>query len=150
MVFEKDSTGKQECIKYVDFDYAGDLDKCRSTTRYVFTLVKVLVSWRSILQFIVALSTTQVEYMAMTEAMKEAIWLQGIDDLKIDWDLLKINCGSISAIYLAKNQVYHERTKHIDIRFHFVREILLRVSSSCKRFTRRRIPSICLPRLFRE
>jgi len=146
LVFEKDSTGKQECIKY----YAGDLDKRRSTTRYVFTLVKVPVSWRSILQFTVALSTTQVEYMAMTEAMKEAIWLQGIDDLKIDWDLLKINCGSISAIYLAKNQVYHARTKHIDIRFHFVREILLRVSSSCKRFTRKRIPPICLPRLFRE
>jgi len=63
--------------------------------------------------------------MAMTETMNEAIWLQGLlDDLGIDQDLLKINCDNMSAIYLAKNQVYHARTKHIDIRFHFVREIL--------------------------
>jgi len=59
--------------------------------------------------------------MAMTEPMKEAIWLQGLlDDLGIDQDLVKINCDSMSAIYLAKNQVYHVRTKHIDVRFHFV------------------------------
>jgi len=63
--------------------------------------------------------------MAMTEAIKKAIWLQGLlDDLEIDQDLLKINCDSMSAIYLIKNQVYHARTKHIDVRFHFVREIL--------------------------
>jgi len=63
--------------------------------------------------------------MDMTEAMKEAIWLQGLlDDLRIEQDLLKINCDSMSAIYLAKNQVYHARTKHIDVRFHFVLEIL--------------------------
>jgi len=60
--------------------------------------------------------------MAMTESMKEAIWLQELlDDLGIDQDLLKINCDSMSAIYLAKNQVYHARTKHINVRFHFVR-----------------------------
>ena len=51
--------------------------------------------------------------------------LQGLlDDLRIDQDPLKINYDSMSAIYLAKNQVYHARTKHIDIRFYFVREIL--------------------------
>ena len=61
--------------------------------------------------------------MAMTEAMKEAIWLQGLlEDLGIKQDLLKINCDSMSIIYL--NQIYHARTKHIDIRLHFVREIL--------------------------
>jgi len=47
-----------------------------------------------------------------------------LDDLEIDHDLLKINCDSMSAIYLAKIQVYHARTKHIDVRFYFVREIL--------------------------
>ena len=61
----------------------------------------------------------------MTEAMKEAIWLQRLfDDLGIDQDLLKINCDSMSAIYLVKNQVYHVRTKHIDGSFLFTREIL--------------------------
>ena len=99
LVFEKDSTGKQECIGYVDSDYAGDLDKRQSTTGYVFTLSQAPVSWRSILQFTVVLSTTEAEYMAMTEAIKEAIWFQGLlDDLGIDQDLLKINCDSMSAM----------------------------------------------------
>ena len=63
--------------------------------------------------------------MSMTKAMKEAIWLQELlDDLGIDQDLLKINCDSMNAIYLAKNQVYHVRMKHIDVKFHFVWEIL--------------------------
>jgi len=124
LVFKKDVTGKQECVGYVESDYAGDLDKRWSTTVYVFTLSQAPVSWRSTLQSIVALSTTKAEYMAMTEAMKEAIWLQGLLDLRIDQHLLKINCDSMSTIYLAKNQVYHARTKHIDVRFHFVREIL--------------------------
>ena len=63
--------------------------------------------------------------MAMIEAMKKIIWLQGLlDDLGIDHNLLKINCDSMRFIYLAKNQVYHARTKHIDVRFHFIQEIL--------------------------
>ena len=67
----------------------------------------------------------EAEYMAMTEAMKEAIWLQGLlDDLGIEHDLLKINCDSMNVIYLEKNQVYHSRKKHIDVRFHFIWEIL--------------------------
>ena len=69
-VFKKDFIGKHEYIGYVDSDYAGDLDKCRSITGYVFTLSQALVSWRSTLQFTIALSTTKAEYMAMMEAMK--------------------------------------------------------------------------------
>ena len=82
----------------MDSDYAGDLDKRRSTTGYVFTFSQAPVSWRSTLQSTVALSTTEAEYMAMTEAMKEAIWLQGLlDDLGVEQDMLKINCDSMSA-----------------------------------------------------
>jgi len=125
LVFKKNATSKQKCIEHVDSDYAGDLDKRRSTTGYLFTLSQAPVSWRSTLQSIIALSTTEAKYIAMTEAVKEAIWLQGLlDVLGIDQDLLKINCDSMSAIYLAKSQVYHVRTKHIDVRFHFVQEIL--------------------------
>ena len=83
------------------------------------------MSWRSILQSAIALSTTEAEYMAMTEVMKKAIWFQGLlDDLVIEQDLLKINCDRMSAIYLTKNQVYHAKTKHIDVTFHFIWEIL--------------------------
>ena len=133
MVFERDFTCKQECIGCVDSDYAGDLDKRRSTTEYVFTLSQALVSWCSILQSTITFSTTkgeymamttEGEYMAMTKAIKEAIWLQGLlDDLGIEQDMLKINCNIMSAFYLIKNQVYHAKTKHIDVRFYFVREI---------------------------
>ena len=64
----------------------------------MFKLSQAPVSWHSILQYIVALSTIEAEYMTMMEAMKEAIWLQGLlDDLRIDQDLLKINCDRMSA-----------------------------------------------------
>jgi len=68
---------------------------------------------------------TDTEYMALTEAVKEAIWLQGLmDDLRIEQGFLKVHCDSMSAIYLAKNQVYHERMKQINVRYYFVRDIL--------------------------
>jgi len=91
----------------------------------VFTLSQELVSWRYTLKSTVALSTTEVDYMTLTEAIKEATWLQKLlDDLGVKHDFLKVNCDNTSAIYLAKNQVNQARTKHIDVRFHFVLEIL--------------------------
>ena len=73
----------------------------------------------------VALSTMEAEYMTITEAIKEAIWLQGLlDDLGVGQKQVTVFCDSQSAIHLAKNQVYHARTKHIDVRYHFVREII--------------------------
>uniref|UniRef100_A0A5B7BYT4 Reverse transcriptase Ty1/copia-type domain-containing protein n=1 Tax=Davidia involucrata TaxID=16924 RepID=A0A5B7BYT4_DAVIN len=123
--FQKDDSTGQHVIGYVDSDYAGDLDKRRSTTGYVFTLAGGPVSWRSTLQSTVALSTTEAEYMAVTEAFKEAIWLQGlIEDLGIVQEHIEVYCASQSAICLAKNQVHHARTKHIDVRFHFILEIV--------------------------
>ena len=73
LVFKKDVTGKQQRIKYIDFNYAGDLDKCQSTTGYVFTLSQAPVSWNSTLQSTVTLSTIDAKHIAMTEAMKVTI-----------------------------------------------------------------------------
>jgi len=85
LVFKKDVTGKQERFGYFDSDYAGDLDKRRSITGYVFTLSHASVSRHSTVQSTIALSITEAEYMAMTKAMKEAICLQELlDDLRID------------------------------------------------------------------
>ena len=99
--------------------------KRRSTTGYVFTLAKAPVSWKSTLQSTVALSTMEAKYIAITEAVKEAIWLQGLlDDLGVGQKQVTVFCDSQRAIHLAKNQVYHARTKHIDVRYHFVREII--------------------------
>ena len=124
LIFEQDEALGQFVVGYVDSDFAGDLDKRRSTTGYLFTLAKAPVSWKSTLQSTVAVSTTEAEYMAVTEAVKEAIWLNGLlKDLGVVQSHISLYCDSQSAIHLAKNQVYHSRTKHIDVRYHFVREV---------------------------
>jgi hypothetical protein len=117
---------KQEvaCVAgYVDSDYAGDLDRRRSTTGYVFTCGGGPVSWKATLQVATTLSTTEAEYMALTEASKEAIWLNGLaSGLGIQQESVVVKCDSQSAIHLAKNQVFHARTKHIDVRYHRIRD----------------------------
>ena len=109
--------------EYSDSDYAGDVDSRRSMTGYVFTLGGSVVSWKATLQSTVTLSTTEAKYMALTEAAKEAIWLRGlVSDLGLHHDQATVFCDSLSAICLAKDQVHHERTKHIDVRYHFLRD----------------------------
>ncbi|KAG8480151.1 hypothetical protein CXB51_024883 [Gossypium anomalum] len=84
LVFEQDEAIGQFVVGYVDSDFAGDLDKRRSTMGYLFTLAKAPVSWKSTLQFTVAISTIEVEYMAVTKSVKEAIWLNGLlEDLRV-------------------------------------------------------------------
>ncbi|KAG8503399.1 hypothetical protein CXB51_001318 [Gossypium anomalum] len=118
---------KDGVIGYVDADFAGDLDRRRSLTGYVFTIGGCAISWKATLQTTVALSTTEVEYMAITEACKEAIWLKGLlSELNEDLQISTVFCDSQSAIFLTKDQMFHERTKHIDVRYHFVRDIIAR------------------------
>ena len=80
LVFELDDTCNQYAIGYADSDYAGDFDKWRSTTGYVFTLIGVPMSWKSTLQSILALSMIEAEYMALIKVVKDAIWLRGLLD----------------------------------------------------------------------
>ena len=72
-----------------------------------------------------ALSSTEAEYIALTEATKEASWLKGIlDEIGCEQGCVNAFCDSQSAIHLKKNSMYHERTKHIDIRLHFIRDVI--------------------------
>ncbi|KAG8498844.1 hypothetical protein CXB51_005680 [Gossypium anomalum] len=113
-------------IGYVDADFAGDLDRRRSLTCYVFTIGGCAISWKATLQTTVALSTTEAEYMAITEACKEAIWLKGLfSELNEDLQISTVFCDSQSAIFLTKDQMFHERTKHIDVRYHLFVILLL-------------------------
>ena len=75
LVFERKDRLGQCVIGYVNSDYAGDLDRHRSIIGYVFTFIRAPISWKSTLQSIVALSTIEAKYMAITEAIKEAIRL---------------------------------------------------------------------------
>ena len=67
----------------------------------------------------------EAEYMAATEVVKEAIWLKGLlGDLGVIQENIAVLCDNQSAIFLVKNQTYHARTKHIDVKYHYVREII--------------------------
>ncbi|GJZ22328.1 retrotransposon protein, putative, ty1-copia subclass [Tanacetum coccineum] len=110
---------------FVDSDYAKDPDKGRSITGYAFLVQRCVVSWKATLQHVVALSTTEAEYMALTEAVKEAIWLRGLlEELGVELNTVAVNCDNQGAIHLSRNHVFHERTKHINVRYHFIREVL--------------------------
>ncbi|GJY45790.1 retrovirus-related pol polyprotein from transposon TNT 1-94 [Tanacetum coccineum] len=110
---------------FVDSDYAKDPDKGRSITGYTFLVHGCVVSWKATLQHVVALSTTEAEYMALTEAVKEAIWLRGLlEELGVELNTVAVNCDNQGAIHLSRNHVFHERTKHINVRYHFIREVL--------------------------
>jgi hypothetical protein len=121
LVYDRGSGISSSVIGYVDSNYAGDLDKIRSLTGFVFTLSRNAISWKVTLQLTVALSTTEAEYMATAKAVKEAIWLRGlVSDLGLQQDETVIFCDCQRAIHLTKNQMYHERTKNIDVRYHFL------------------------------
>ena len=78
LTYDKSSDISEKIVGYVDSDYTRDLDKRRSQIRYVFTICGSVISWKEPLQFIVALSTTEVEYMSVIEAVKEVICLKGL------------------------------------------------------------------------
>lgn len=121
---------------YCDSDYAADLDKRRSISGYVFTVGGNTVSWKASLQSVVALLTTEAEYIALTEAAKEAMWIKGmLKDLGCEQDKTSILCDSQSTICLSKNSVYHERTKHIDVKFNFIREVVAAGEIDVLKFT---------------
>ena len=110
---------------YTDADWGGGVDR-KSIGGYAFTLNGAAITWNSKKQATVALSSTEAEYMALTQAVKESIWLQALLlDLgarsHLD-ELRNIYVDNQGAIALAKNAEYHARTKHIDIQYHFIRQ----------------------------
>ena len=110
---------------YVDVDMVGDRDNRRSTTGYVFTIGGTTVSWVSKIQSVVALSTKEAEYVSATEASKEMTWLQRfMGELGKKHDMGTLYSDSQSAIHLAKNSAFHSRTKHIQLKHHFIRLVL--------------------------
>lgn len=83
------------------------------------------VSLKSSLQGVVAFSTTKAEYIALTEASKEAVWLKGfMSELGFKQEAIVIYCGSQSATTLTKNVVFHKRTNHMTVKYHFIKELI--------------------------
>ena len=124
--FSSDGVG-DKLFGYSDADWAGDVDTRRSTSGYVFKIGDAAVSWSSRKQVTVARSTTEAEYVALSAAAQEAIWLRRLlVDIGFSGSgptlLYEDNNGAID---LSKNPKHHNRTKHIDISYHFTRERVL-------------------------
>ncbi len=109
---------------YSDADWAGDVSDRKSTSGYLFMMSGATVSWRSRKQTCVALSTAEAEYVALASASQEATWLRRLfEDLhEKQAEPTVIHEDNQSAICIAQNPQYHSKTKHIDIKYHFIRE----------------------------
>jgi hypothetical protein len=118
-------TPSKEVLGYCDANWGGDLEDRRFTTGFVFMIEGGAISWSSKRQPTIALSTTEAEYIANTQATKQAIW---ITKLMMDLGYMEekkmmvIQCDNRGAISLTKNPTHHAQTKHIDAQHHFVRE----------------------------
>jgi hypothetical protein len=108
---------------YSDADWAGDPTDRRSTTGYCFFLGSSLLSWRSKKQTVVARSSTESEYRALADATSELLWLRWLlNDMGVTQSsATMLHCDNRSAIQISHNDVFHERTKHIEIDCHLVR-----------------------------
>jgi hypothetical protein len=114
--------GAAHFIGYSDSDHAGDIDTSKSTSGIIFFLGKCLVSWQSVKQQVVALSSCEAEYIAASTALTQAIWLARLlgDLLGRDARPVDLRVDNKSALALVKNPVFHERIKHIRVRYHFI------------------------------
>jgi hypothetical protein len=109
---------------YSDADWAGDLDERKSTSGYTFLLGDRAITWCSKKQSCVALSTIKFEYVACSAAVQEAIWLrrflQHLDVVTSAMDLVTIYSDSMATLAYAKDPKYHGKTKHIEIKYHYI------------------------------
>ena len=110
---------------YVDANWAGNLDGRKSTSVYLFTFTGRAALCQSILQKCVALSTTKAEYIVVNEAGKKMLWLKWfLQELGLKQDGYVVDCDSQSAIDLNKNSMYHARSNHIEVRYHWLRVLV--------------------------
>jgi hypothetical protein len=110
---------------WTDSDYAGDYDDRRSTSGYVFTIGSSAVCWSSKKQPIVTLSTTEAEFVSAASSACQCIWLRNVLNylgVKQEGSTI-INCDNSSSIKLSRNPIMHGRCKHIDVRYHFLRDL---------------------------
>jgi hypothetical protein len=120
----------QNLIGFTDSDWAGDRDERKSTGGYIFLFHGAPISWRSKRQSCVALSTAEAEYIAAAETAKKAIFLKSMTNtfLPEHQHISKIPLmkNNEACIRISQNPEFHQRTKHIDIKYHFLRDQIRR------------------------
>jgi hypothetical protein len=118
-----DGTQGGGLMAYTDSDWASDPDTRRSITGYHYMLADGIFCWLSRAQKTVALSSTKAEYMAMSDCSRQGVWIKSLlSELGIDLKSIPICGDNQGSIFIASNPVQERRTKHIDIRYHFIRE----------------------------
>jgi hypothetical protein len=114
---------KENTTGYSDASYAENRKDRKSTSGYIFLKANGAISWKSKKQPIVSLSSMEAEYIALTSAAKEAMWLQKLDqEIENKTEAILIFEDNQSTIKTASEEIYNERSKHIDVRYHFIRE----------------------------
>ena len=122
--FEAQDKGSIELHGYADADWAGDVETRKSYSGYLFQIDNATISWRTKKQTVIALSSTEAKYVSLCSATQETIWLRNLLEsigfkIHIPTTIYEANQGARA---LLKNPRRHPRTKHIDIKYHYVRE----------------------------
>ena len=113
-------------IGFSDVNYAGNKGDRKSTSSYCTFVGGNLVTWKSKKQIVVSRSSVEAEYCAMAHTTSELIWLKALpEDFGITYtDPIPMHCDNQAAIHIVSNPVFHERTKHIEVDCHFVRNVV--------------------------
>jgi hypothetical protein len=122
----KAGSGELKLTGFSDSDHAGDVDDRKSTSGIVFFLGNNLITWTSQKQKVVALSSCEAEYIAAAGAACQGVWLSRLVGYLMGKPpaRFKLLVDNVSAIALCKNPVLHDRTKHIDTKFHYIRQCI--------------------------
>ena len=120
LLYCKDS----EFATYSDADFAGDKETRKSTSGILCKHAGAAITWQSKKQQCVTLSTTEAEYVSATLAAKEIIWLKKLFcECNVDTGICTLFVDNLSAVKLIKNPEFHQRSKHIDVKYHFIRDL---------------------------
>ena len=122
-----DGTSREGISACTDSDWASDNSTCRSQTGYFIKLAKGLISWTSRAQQTIALSSTEAEYMALSDCSHQVVWMHTLlRELGYNLKPIPICSDNQRLIFISSNPVTEKRSKHIDIQYHYVREVIAR------------------------